>query len=84
MRPSGQTVITPSFDTVDLNIKYRSRGPIKYLKYGKYSNAVIVEESLVTGGRLLDDGRKGGFARIEGEAEGGFFQYKFICNVFNP
>lgn len=58
------------------NIKYKSKGSIKYAKFG-YS--LIVEEALLTGGRILKDGSFGGFARFEGEAEGGFFQYKFVC-----
>lgn len=59
-----------------LNQKYKSRGAIKYVKFG---NELIVEEALLSGGKVLRDGSLGGFVRVEGEAEGGFFQYKFIC-----
>ncbi len=60
----------------ELNANYKSKGPIKYKKYGQN---LVIEESLLNGGRQLNDGIFGGFARAEGEAEGGFFQYKFIC-----
>lgn len=60
----------------NLNSTYRSRGAIKYVKFG---SELIVQESLLTGGTKLDDQSYGGFARVEGEAEGGFYQYKFIC-----
>lgn len=56
--------------------KYRSRGPVKYVRFGRY---LIVEESMLTGGKRLRDGSMGGFVRVEGEAEGGFYQYKFVC-----
>ncbi len=55
---------------------YKSRGSIKYLKFG---HELILEEVLIGGGKILRDGTLGGFARAEGEAEGGFYQYKFIC-----
>jgi len=58
------------------NTNYRSRGSVRYAKFGY---RIIAEESLITGGRRLDNGQLGGLARYEGEAEGGFFQYKFIC-----
>ena len=61
-----------------IDSSYRSRGNVPYVKYG---NELIVEKSLLTGGRRLRDGNWGGFARVEGEAEGGFFQYKFICKL---
>jgi hypothetical protein len=59
-----------------INKNYKSKGSIKFLKYG-YN--LILEEALVEGGKALKDGSLGGIARVEGEAEGGFFQYKFIC-----
>lgn len=59
-----------------LNEKYKSKGKIKFIKYG---TNLIVEEALVSGGRALRDGSLGGFGRVEGQAEGGFYQYKFIC-----
>ena len=58
------------------NLNYRSRGSIEMYKYG---NNLIVEKSLTVGGRQLNDGTMGGFVRWEGQAEGGFYQYKFIC-----
>ncbi len=61
-----------------LNTNYQSRGNIPFVKFG---NELIVEKSLLTGGRRLKDGNWGGFARVEGQAEGGFFQYKFICKL---
>lgn len=61
----------------NLDPSYRSRGEIPYLRFG----GLILEKSLTTGGRRLRDGRWGGFARVEGEAEGGFYQYKFICKL---
>jgi len=60
----------------NLDPKYNSQGAIKFAKFG-YN--VIVEQVLISGGKLLNDGSLGGLARVEGEAEGGFFQYKFIC-----
>lgn len=59
-----------------IDTKYRSRGSVKYVKFGAN---LIVEEALLEGGKELRDGSLGGFARVEGQAEGGFFQYKFIC-----
>jgi len=57
---------------------YRSRGDIPFVKYGK---ELIVEKSLLTGGRRLRDGNWGGLARVEGKDGGEFFQYKFICKL---
>ena len=59
-----------------IDTKYRSRGSVKYVKFGKN---LIVEESMLTGGKKLKDGNMGGFVRVEGRAEGGFYQYKFVC-----
>lgn len=59
-----------------LDRSYKSRGPVRYLKFG---DELILEEVLVDGGKTLREGDLGGFARVEGEAEGGFYQYKFIC-----
>lgn len=59
-----------------LNPKYKSRGSLKFLKFGY---ELLLESALVKGGKTLRDGSLGGIARVEGEAEGGFFQYKFIC-----
>lgn len=59
-----------------INPNYRPRGPASYVKYG-YN--LVVEKVLLTGGKQLRDGSIGGFARVEGEAEGGFYQYKFVC-----
>lgn len=59
-----------------ININYRSKGEIKFLNYGY---GLILEEPLVTGGKRLRDQTLGGIARVEGRAEGGFYQYKFIC-----
>lgn len=59
-----------------LNESYRSRGDRPYVKFG---NELIVEKSLLTGGRRMRDGSWGGIARVEGQAEGGFYQYKFTC-----
>lgn len=59
-----------------LNPRYKSKGSIKFLKFG---SQLILEEALVSGGKTLKDGKLGGIARVEGEAEGGFYQYKFIC-----
>lgn len=58
------------------NLKYKSKGIIKFLKFG---TNLLLEESLVDGGLELRDGTLGGIARVEGEAEGGFYQYKYIC-----
>jgi hypothetical protein len=60
------------------NRNYRSRGAIKY---AKFEGGLVIEESLLSGGRTLKDGSMGGFARVEGEAEGGFYQYKFVCKA---
>lgn len=59
-----------------LNVKYKSRGQFNYLKFGN----LIIEEDLLIGGRQLNDGSLGGVVRFEAEIEGGFTQYKFICN----
>lgn len=59
-----------------LNPNYRSRGSIEYAKFGQ---ELIVEKVLIKGGKKLRDGSMGGFARVEGVAEGGFYQYKFVC-----
>ncbi len=59
-----------------INPNYRPRGSASYVKYG---TNLILEKALVAGGVELRDGSIGGFARAEGEAEGGFFQYKYIC-----
>lgn len=59
-----------------LDENYKPRGNVKYLRYG---HSLIVAPELVTGGKELRDGDLGGFARVEGEAEGGYYQYKFIC-----
>lgn len=56
--------------------KYKSKSAIKFVKFG-YD--LVVEEALLSGGRELKDGSFGGFARTEGEVEGGFYQIKFIC-----
>ncbi len=61
-----------------LNENYRSRGDITYVKYG---TELVTEKSLMTGGRRLRDGNWGGFVRVEGRAEGEFYQYKFICKL---
>lgn len=61
-----------------IDSSYRSRGERTFVKYG---SELIVEKSLLTGGRRLRDGSWGGIARVEGEAEGGFFQYKFYCKL---
>lgn len=61
-----------------LNQSYRSRSERTFVKFG---NELIVEKSLLTGGRRLRDGNWGGIARLEGQAEGGFYQYKFICKL---
>jgi hypothetical protein len=63
----------------DIDTKYRSRGNLEFVKYG---DSLIVKKSMLTGGRSLrggSSGASGGIVRVEGEAEGGFFQYKFIC-----
>jgi hypothetical protein len=60
------------------NPNYRSRSERPYVKFG---DDLIVEKSLLSGGRRLKDGNWGGIARVEGEAEGGFFQYKFLCTL---
>lgn len=57
---------------------YRSRGSIPYAKFGR---ELILERVLLDGGKPLNDGQMGGFARVEGEAEGGFYQYKFVCKI---
>lgn len=59
-----------------LSTKYKSKGAIKFVKFG-YD--LVVEEALLSGGRELNNGSLGGFARAEGEVEGGFYQIKFIC-----
>ena len=59
-----------------LNPKYKSKGPLKFLKFG---SELLLEEALIDGGKTLRDGSLGGIARVEGQAEGGFFQYKLIC-----
>jgi hypothetical protein len=61
----------------NLDTSYQSRGDIPYVRFGE----IIAEKSLLTGGRRLRDGNWGGFARVEGQAEGGFYQYKFICKL---
>jgi|GEM_PF-4427232 len=61
-----------------LNPAYKSRGAVKYVKFG-YN--LILEKVLLSGGKELRDGEMGGFARVEGQAEGGFYQYKFICKL---
>ncbi len=60
----------------NLNPNYRSRSERPYVKFG---GDLIVEKSLLTGGRRMRDGNWGGVARVEGQAEGGFYQYKFLC-----
>lgn len=62
----------------DRDPDYNSRGAVKFVKFG-YN--LIVEKALLSGGKELRDGSLGGFARVEGEAEGGFYQYKFICKA---
>ena len=59
-----------------LNPKYKSEGKIKFIKYG---HDLILEDVLINGGKILNDGSLGGIARVEGQGEGGFYQYKFIC-----
>ncbi|MCM2323018.1 MAG: hypothetical protein NDJ90_07125 [Oligoflexia bacterium] len=59
-----------------IDSSYRPRGSVKYVKFG--SN-LIVEAALLSGGKKLRDGSLGGFVRVEGQAEGGFYQYKFVC-----
>lgn len=59
-----------------LNPKYKSKGSLKFFKFG---DNLLLEGALVNGGKTLRDGSLGGIARVEGEAEGGFYQYKFIC-----
>lgn len=61
-----------------LDSSYRSRGDTPFVKFG---GELIVEKSLLTGGRRLRDGNWGGIGRVEGQAEGGFYQYKFICKL---
>lgn len=56
---------------------YRSEGDIPFVKY----DTLIIEKSLQTGGRRLRDGHWGGFARVEGQNLGSFYQYKFICKL---
>lgn len=58
------------------NTRYKPRSSARYIKFGRN---LVVEESLAYGGRPLNDGSFGGWARVEGEFEGGFSQYKFIC-----
>jgi hypothetical protein len=60
------------------NLNYKSRGAIRWAKFG-YN--LILEEVLLEGGKELKDGQWGGLARVEGQAEGGFYQYKFICKA---
>jgi hypothetical protein len=62
----------------NLDSSYHSRGNVPFVKFG---NELIVEKALLTGGKRLRDGSWGGVARVEGQAEGGFFQYKFICKL---
>lgn len=62
----------------NINESYRPRGDRPYVKFG---NELIVEKSLLTGGRRMRDGNWGGIARVEGQAEGGFFQFKFNCTL---
>lgn len=62
----------------NINPNYRSRGETPYVKFG---DSLIVEKALLTGGKRLRDGSWGGVARVEGQAEGGFYQYKFICTL---
>lgn len=62
----------------NINLNYQSRGDKPFVKFG---NNLIVEKSLLTGGRRMRDGNWGGIARVEGKAEGGFFQYKFNCTL---
>ena len=73
-------IVEESWDDDDIggarDTKYKSRGRIEYVKFG---SILIVEKVLLTGGKALDDGRLGGFVRVEGQAEGGFYQYKFVC-----
>lgn len=57
---------------------YRSRGAIPFVKYGK---GLIVEKSLITGGRRLRDGSWGGFVNAEFSNEYGFNQFKYICKL---
>ena len=59
-----------------LNPTYISLGAIKFVKFGY---GLLLEEVLISGGKQLYDGSIGGIARVEGQAEGGFYQYKFIC-----
>ncbi len=59
-----------------LNVNYKPQGSMQFIKYG---TNLIVEKALVLGGRKLDNVNFGGIARIEGIAEGGFYQYKFLC-----
>ncbi len=60
----------------NIDPNYRSRGNLEVVRYG---TNLIVEKSMLTGGRSLRDGSLGGIVRVEGQAEGGFYQYKFIC-----
>ncbi len=71
-------ILEESWDHLDgpLNPKYKSKGSIPFIKFG---DSLIVESTLANGGRELRDGQFGGIARVEGQAEGGFYQYKFIC-----
>ena len=59
-----------------LNPTYISLGAIKFVKFG---HSLLLEEVLISGGKQLYDGSIGGIARVEGQAEGGLYQYKFIC-----
>lgn len=79
-RAAAADIVEESWEDGDLggatNPKYKSKGAIKFVKFG---DNLILEEALVSGGKQLNDGSLGGIARAEGEAEGGFYQYKFVC-----
>lgn len=64
--------------TGELNTQYRSYGDIPFVKFG---NELVVEKSLVSGGRRLRDGNWGGLVLVEGDAEGSPYKYKFICKL---
>ena len=59
-----------------LDAQYISYGVIKLIKFGE---TLLVEGSLLSGGKKLKDGGLGGIARVEGLWNGHLYQYKFIC-----
>ena len=43
-----------------------------------YSNWLLVEKTMLKGGKMLRIGKKGGFVKHQARGEG-FFNYRFIC-----